>query len=147
MFTRITNASKVAFVTLVQHLLSLNFTLIDCQITTGHLISFGAREIPRSRYLKELEEGLRGPTLRGKWVQLYLWQSQNGVCPVCEEKLTGETDWDRHHVVQRVHGGPDTIDNLVLLHPTCHRQVHSLGSPFYHRVLSRGVSSGSIRVR
>jgi RNA-directed DNA polymerase len=86
-------------------------------------------------------------TLRGKWMQLHLWQSQNGVCAVCEEKLTGETDWDRHHVVQRVQGGPDTIDNLVLLHPTCHRQVHSQGSPFYHRVLSRGVSSGSSRVR
>lgn len=68
MFIRVSNASKVAFVTLVQHLQSLNFSLIDCQITTGHLVSFGAREISRSRYLKELEEGLRVPTLRGKWV-------------------------------------------------------------------------------
>jgi RNA-directed DNA polymerase len=67
-------------------------------------------------------------TLRGKRMLLCLWQSQNGVCPVCGAKLTEETDWDRHHVVQRVHGGPDTTDNLVLLHPTCHRQVHSLGS-------------------
>ena len=67
MFTRISNASKVAFVALVHHLHSLNFTLIDCQITTGHLISFGAREISRSQYLKELEEGLRTPTMRGKW--------------------------------------------------------------------------------
>ena len=67
MFTRITNASKVAFVALVKYLRSLNFALIDCQITTGHLVSFGAREISRTRYLKELEEGLRSPTLRGKW--------------------------------------------------------------------------------
>jgi RNA-directed DNA polymerase len=66
-------------------------------------------------------------TLKGKRTLLYLWQSQNGVCPVCGEKLTEETDWDRHHIKQRVHGGPDTADNLVLLHPTCHRQVHSLG--------------------
>jgi RNA-directed DNA polymerase len=66
-------------------------------------------------------------TLMGKRRLLYLWQSQNGVCPVCGEKLTEETDWDRHHVVQRVHGGPDITDNLVLLHPTCHRQVHSRG--------------------
>jgi leucyl/phenylalanyl-tRNA--protein transferase len=68
MFTHISNASKVAFVALVQYLRSLNFSLIDCQITTGHLMSFGAREISRTRYLKELEEGLRDPTLRGKWV-------------------------------------------------------------------------------
>ena len=37
--------------------------------------------------------------------------------------------------------------NLVLLHPTCHRQVHSLVRLFYHRVLPRGVSSGSSHVR
>ena len=67
MFTRVSNASKVAFVSLVQHLRSLDFALIDCQITTGHLTRFGAREIPRSRYLKELDEALRAPTLRGKW--------------------------------------------------------------------------------
>ncbi len=68
MFTRITNASKVALVALVRRLQSLNFTVIDCQITTGHLISFGAREISRTQYLRELEKGLRVPTLRGKWV-------------------------------------------------------------------------------
>ena len=67
MFTRISNASKVAFVALVRHLQSLNFALIDCQITTDHLISFGAREISRTQYLKELEAGLRAPTLQGKW--------------------------------------------------------------------------------
>ena len=68
MFTRVSNASKVALVALVQHLQSLNFALIDCQITTGHLRRFGAREISRARYLRELEEGLNAPTLRGKWV-------------------------------------------------------------------------------
>jgi leucyl/phenylalanyl-tRNA--protein transferase len=67
MFTRLSNASKVAFVSLVQHLRSLNFTLIDCQVTTGHLTRFGAREVPRSRYLDELDEGLKTPTLKGKW--------------------------------------------------------------------------------
>lgn len=67
MFTRLTNASKVAFVTLVKHLLPLDFALIDCQITTGHLTRFGAREISRARYLEEIDEALRAPTLRGKW--------------------------------------------------------------------------------
>ncbi len=67
MFTRVSNASKVAFVSLVQHLRSLNFALIDCQVTTGHLTRFGAREISRARYLKELKEALKSPTLRGKW--------------------------------------------------------------------------------
>lgn len=67
MFTRISNASKVAFVVLVNHLKSQGFAMIDCQITTGHLTRFGAREISRARYLDELDEALKDGTLRGKW--------------------------------------------------------------------------------
>ena len=67
MFTRVSNASKVALVSLVRHLRSLDFALIDCQVTTGHLTRIGAREISRARYLEELDEALRAGTLRGKW--------------------------------------------------------------------------------
>jgi leucyl/phenylalanyl-tRNA--protein transferase len=67
MFTIITNASKVAFVALVNYLKALSFDLIDCQVKTEHLISFGAREIPRERFLKQLKKSLEKPTLQGKW--------------------------------------------------------------------------------
>jgi leucyl/phenylalanyl-tRNA--protein transferase len=67
MFTHINNASKVAFVALVKHLQALNFDLIDCQVTTPHLLTFGAREIPRTRYLKELEKSLKPSTIKGQW--------------------------------------------------------------------------------
>jgi len=67
MFTIITNASKVAFVALVNYLKALSFNLIDCQVKTEHLISFGAREIPRDRFLKQLKKSLQNPTLKGKW--------------------------------------------------------------------------------
>ena len=67
MFTRITNASKVALAALVGYLQVRSFAFIDCQIATRHLISFGAREISRARYLKELAEALAYPTLQGKW--------------------------------------------------------------------------------
>jgi leucyl/phenylalanyl-tRNA--protein transferase len=67
MFTRVTNASKVALVALVEHLKPLDLAFIDCQITTGHLTRFGAREISRSRYLDELDAALNAPTLKGKW--------------------------------------------------------------------------------
>jgi RNA-directed DNA polymerase len=56
-----------------------------------------------------------------------LWQSQNRVCPICQDKIVHETGWEIHHVVARVNGGSDMWGNRVLLHPTCHRQVHSLG--------------------
>jgi len=67
MFTRISNASKVALVGLVKYLQNLNFDLIDCQVTTSHLLSFGAHEIPRARFLDELATALKSPTLRGRW--------------------------------------------------------------------------------
>jgi leucyl/phenylalanyl-tRNA--protein transferase len=51
----------------VNHLKALRFDLIDCQIATTHLKRFGAREISRARYLKELNEALIAPTLRGSW--------------------------------------------------------------------------------
>ncbi|MBW2437244.1 MAG: leucyl/phenylalanyl-tRNA--protein transferase, partial [Deltaproteobacteria bacterium] len=67
MFTRISNASKVALVGLVKYLQSLHFDWIDCQVTTAHLLSFGAHEIPRSRFLDELAIALKAPTLEGRW--------------------------------------------------------------------------------
>ena len=67
MFTRVTDASKVALVALVKHLKALCFALLDCQIATAHLKRFGAREISRARYLDELNKALKTPTLRGRW--------------------------------------------------------------------------------
>ena len=67
MFTRTTNASKVALVALVDYLAPLNFAFIDCQVTTAHLTRLGAREITRARYLKEPAQALAVPTRRGKW--------------------------------------------------------------------------------
>ena len=64
--------------------------------------------------------------LKSKRTELHLWLAQNGICSVCEQLLTEDTGWDQHHIIQRVLGGPDTLDNLVLLHPTCHSQVHCL---------------------
>jgi RNA-directed DNA polymerase len=64
-------------------------------------------------------------TLRGSRQLDYLWREQNGICPVCQQKLTDDTRWHNHHIVWRSRGGPDTADNRVLLHPNCHRQVHS----------------------
>jgi len=68
MFTRVTNASKVALAALVGHVQALSFDLIDCQVTTGHLMRLGAREIPREHYLKELGRSLKAYSRPGRWV-------------------------------------------------------------------------------
>jgi len=52
MFHRVTDASKIAFYYLVQFLTSRQFALIDCQVRTNHLVSLGAREIPRTEFLQ-----------------------------------------------------------------------------------------------
>ncbi len=54
MFHRVTDASKAAFVALVQHLAAQNTGMIDCQMKTAHLASFGAREIMREEFIKRL---------------------------------------------------------------------------------------------
>ena len=59
MFSRVSNASKVAFVTLVENLKRFKFKLIDCQVRTDHLIRFGAREVPRKLFLEQLEKAIQ----------------------------------------------------------------------------------------
>ena len=51
MFSHRSNASKVAFVHLLDELKKADYALIDCQVTTEHLLSLGAEEIPRNQFL------------------------------------------------------------------------------------------------
>jgi len=56
MFHTVSNASKVAFVTLVRRLAQLGYRIIDCQQTTTYLLSMGAVEIPRSEFIRRLRQ-------------------------------------------------------------------------------------------
>ena len=67
MFARRPDASKIAFVALVEQLARRGITLVDCQVHTEHLERFGAEEWPRERYLAALAEAIRKPTWRGRW--------------------------------------------------------------------------------
>ena len=67
MFAKESNASKVAFAALVKQLTKWDFDLIDCQVTTPHLMSLGAHEIPRSEFMELLNKALTKPTTKGKW--------------------------------------------------------------------------------
>jgi leucyl/phenylalanyl-tRNA--protein transferase len=63
MFSRADNASKVGFATLVTRLRQWGFVLIDCQMPTQHLHSFGARAIARSRFADYLQRHLDQPSM------------------------------------------------------------------------------------
>lgn len=67
MFARAPDASKVAFVTLLGHLVEWGFTLVDCQMKTAHLARFGAREIPRPAFLERVREAVAAPREAGPW--------------------------------------------------------------------------------
>lgn len=61
MFSRTDNASKVGFATLVEKLREWGFVLIDCQMPTRHLHSFGARPITRQAFADYLKRYLNQP--------------------------------------------------------------------------------------
>ncbi|HFA49764.1 MAG TPA: leucyl/phenylalanyl-tRNA--protein transferase [Bacteroidetes bacterium] len=71
MFTRVSNASKFGFISMVKKLEQLGFNLIDCQQQTGHLASLGARAIPRADFLQLLKENKEEKTMSGNWGKLF----------------------------------------------------------------------------
>lgn len=56
MFSKVSNASKVAFIALVDHLKKNQYQLLDCQVYNDHLASLGAREIDRADFMALLKK-------------------------------------------------------------------------------------------
>lgn len=67
MFTRATDASKIALAHLARQLERWSFGLIDCQMETAHLASLGARAIARNHFIRALPELVNYPTRTGVW--------------------------------------------------------------------------------
>jgi leucyl/phenylalanyl-tRNA--protein transferase len=67
MFTRATDASKVAFVSFVRDLARHGYHFIDCQVYSDHLARFGAREIARSDFLLALDRAMAAGEPAGPW--------------------------------------------------------------------------------
>ncbi|MFI5304956.1 MAG: group II intron reverse transcriptase/maturase [Nitrospiria bacterium] len=81
------------------------------------------------RWEEYFEERLQLKTsnsLIGKKRMHQLWEDQNkGVCPICHENISEKTKWHVHHLLWKSQGGDDRQSNLVMVHPNCHRQIHS----------------------
>lgn len=58
MFSKVSNASKVAFITLANYLKQNNYQLLDCQVYNEHLESLGCREIERADFIKIVNNAL-----------------------------------------------------------------------------------------
>jgi leucyl/phenylalanyl-tRNA---protein transferase len=67
MFARRSDASKVALVHLVRQLRRWGFPLIDCQMTTSHLASLGARTVSRAEFLSVVRRCVKAPAVPAPW--------------------------------------------------------------------------------
>lgn len=67
MFCRSTDASKVALAHLARYLEQQDFAVIDCQMTTAHLLSLGAREISRARFCEDVARWREAGPAPGRW--------------------------------------------------------------------------------
>lgn len=70
MFSKVSNASKFAFIKLAELLEKSGFDLIDCQVYNEHLASLGAVEVDRSMFLDQLQAGLKKEFIIGSWSEL-----------------------------------------------------------------------------
>ena len=67
MFSTVNDSSKVALVALAEFSKQLGIKIIDCQMTTKHLLSLGAKEIDRKSFLRKLNQYLEKPDIKGSW--------------------------------------------------------------------------------
>ncbi|MFN3885141.1 MAG: leucyl/phenylalanyl-tRNA--protein transferase [Rhodocyclaceae bacterium] len=67
MFSHVKDASKIALAHLCRYLLEHNFGMIDCQMETAHLLSLGARPIPRDVFVARLATLVDGGKPPGRW--------------------------------------------------------------------------------
>jgi len=75
--------------------------------------------------------------------QSKLYFKQKGICPVCENELENESEnLEVHHILAESKGGSFTLNNLMLLHKTCHENVTNTNDT---KLLSKYINKGIIK--
>lgn len=67
MFSKVSNASKFAFISMCNILQKNNFHFIDCQISNNHLTSLGCNFVNRDHFIKQLIKSNKEETIKGNW--------------------------------------------------------------------------------
>ena len=85
--------------------------------------------------------------LSGRKMHRFIYNRQQGNCPVCNQKITLETGWNVHHIHPIHLGGRWLARNLVMLHPVCHVQVHQnpVITPAFDQQVERLVCLSGVR--
>ena len=76
-------------------------------------------------YFEKRSDRIMFNKLTGRKLLTRLYKRQDGRCLHCNQKITNQSGWNAHHLIAKHIGGTYTADNLVLLHPVCHIQVHA----------------------
>ncbi len=69
MFSKISDASKIALVGAIEYLVARGFALIDCQVWSSHLESLGATTLPRTEFVAMLTDYCHPPGEPGPWAE------------------------------------------------------------------------------
>lgn len=75
-------------------------------------------------YFEGRQQYLMLQKLTGKRMHRFIYNRQQGKCALCQQAINSQTGWHLHHLTPKHLGGKWTSDNLVILHPVCHIQVH-----------------------
>ncbi|MCH8506856.1 MAG: leucyl/phenylalanyl-tRNA--protein transferase [Ectothiorhodospiraceae bacterium] len=67
MFSLQTDASKIALAWLCRQLQQWDYAFLDCQVSSAHLATLGAQDVPRRRFIRELEMALKRPDRPDRW--------------------------------------------------------------------------------
>jgi RNA-directed DNA polymerase len=62
--------------------------------------------------------------VKKRYFMRHLYERQSGCCPICHQKITLQTGYNTHHLHPKHLGGRWSANNLVLVHPVCHVQIH-----------------------
>jgi RNA-directed DNA polymerase len=107
--------------------------------TGAYLLKFGWFPIERHILVKG-RASPDDPSLKAYWLargkakakaltpsKRKLADRQNGLCPQCGDSLFNDEEIEQHHIVPKQEGGPNTYDNLALVHFFCHQQLTAQG--------------------
>jgi leucyl/phenylalanyl-tRNA--protein transferase len=79
MFSRVSNASKVALIWVSELIATMGFEMFDCQVYSPHVETMGARLIPRNEFIIRLERCLEHRTLKGNWSKILSSSKSHGL--------------------------------------------------------------------
>lgn len=80
----------------------------------------------------------REHTLQGKRTRRHLWREQQGLCPVCSQRIHTRTGWHPPPITYKAEGGTDQAENRLLVHPNGQTPIHAKGLPVPKPCPSRG---------